>query len=89
MSTVGRGMSGRILALALAGLSAPVLAIQNSIQTQATSPRRRQVEIPTANYGGYGFNYSRGPGWTVAQVKRMAKKARNQRRHKIACRGRA
>ncbi len=28
--------------------------------------------------------YGRGPGWTVAQVKRMATKARNQKRHKRA-----
>lgn len=27
-----------------------------------------------------------GPGWTHAQVKRMARKARNRRRHRMACR---
>lgn len=32
------------------------------------------------------FDYRRGPGWTHAQVKRMARKAKNRRRHKLACR---
>ena len=30
--------------------------------------------------------YPNGPGWTVAHVKRMARKRRNQQRHKAACR---
>jgi hypothetical protein len=45
---------------------------------------------------GYGFGYGpagsrgwqrcRGPGWTQAHVKRMARKKRNQARHRKACR---
>ena len=31
-------------------------------------------------------NYRTGPGWSVAQVKRMAKKARNRAKHRAASR---
>ena len=33
------------------------------------------------------FGYPNGPGWSVAQVKRMAQKRRNKARHKAACKG--
>ena len=33
------------------------------------------------------FGYPSGPGWTAAQVKRMAKKRRNQNRNRKAHRG--
>lgn len=38
---------------------------------------------------GNPARYRGGPGFTAAHVKRMAKKRRNQQRHKKACRGSA
>lgn len=31
--------------------------------------------------------YRQGPGWSYAHVKRMARKARNQARHRAHCKG--
>ena len=42
----------------------------------------------TLDYSGFaGHTYPAGPGWTNAQVQRMAKKRRNKARHKAACKG--
>lgn len=40
-----------------------------------------------SNNGIWRPSYPQGPGWTVAQVKRMAKKKRNQARNRRAHRG--
>ena len=37
-------------------------------------------------YGDSHWGYRNGPGWSIAQVKRMARKRRNQQRHKLAVR---
>lgn len=53
------------------------------VAARATAPARKSL-------GGSVFisawNYPSGPGWSVAQVKRMAKKRRNQARHRRNCR---
>lgn len=58
---------------ALAGSAIPITARQEAPRPQ---------HIPTRRYYGYSFGYPNGPGWTVAQVKRMAKKRRNQLKHR-------
>ena len=41
----------------------------------------------TVQIGGDSWHpTTRGPGWTVAQVKRMARKQRNRKQHRAACR---
>ena len=54
------------------------------------SPIERRVLADKSSGKGYGpwsFGYAHGPGWTAAQVKRQAKKRRNQQRHKRASKG--
>jgi hypothetical protein len=52
----------------------------------------RTVMVGDADYSGWGSFGSRGserrrgPGWTQAKVQRMARKKRNQQRHRKACR---
>lgn len=77
----GRGAA--LLSAAIAGLT----AVGHSMPAVTIAPQpsaRRRMEIPTESGYGYGWNYRRGPGWTVAQVKRMAKKRRNQIRNRRA-----
>lgn len=61
---------------AFAGSAFPVTARQEAPRPQ---------HIPTRRYYGYSFGYPNGQGWTVAQVKGMAKKRRNKLRHRRAC----
>lgn len=68
-----------LMAVALAALGPLAGAAQVYLEPgRINAPRPSR----TANPGGP----RRGPGWTVAHVKRVAKKARNQRRHKAAVR---
>ena len=50
--------------------------------TPAPRENRRTTLQRSTNTGIGG--YSNGPGWGHAQVKRMAKKRKNQRRNKLA-----
>jgi hypothetical protein len=68
-----------IAALQSAGHAVVAAADFQSISAPAT--RRESVTVSPA-VGAYG--YARGPGWTCAQVKRMATKRRNRARNKRA-----
>lgn len=78
-------MMKRMLALAIAGLAASANALAGNqlpaVKVQEPRPLRA---IHTARYNQYSWSYRRGPGWTVAQVKRMAKKRRNQIKNRRA-----
>lgn len=77
-------------------LMAAALAACGSFASNAfavVSPREhfpsdiKPLPSRTVQIGGDGwFPTARGPGWTVAQVKRMARKQRNQKKHRAACR---
>ena len=90
-------MQKRLMALALAaGLQASLgqamagqseLGMVNSISTPRLAPpaTRRASSTHSAQVSAWG--YASGPGWSVAQVKRMATKRRNRARNKQAHRG--
>ena len=87
--------SGKLAALALAGLlgsAAPVIMAEQAKDAipAAVEPVMRQSKRNLLRMGGIipPWSYPDGPGWTVAQVKRMAKKKRDRARHRAACRGR-
>lgn len=70
---------------ALAGQQS--LAIKSTYQaTKLAPPATKQASRTHSAYSPYG--YTNGPGWSAAQVKRMARKSRNQRRNRVAHRGR-
>ena len=76
------------LGLALAGGMAPP-AFSFGQQTDIRLPKR---ETPQPRHIGRGHisnldSNKSGPGWTAAQVKRMAKKRRNQALNRKAHRG--
>jgi len=83
-------MRNRLLALAIvAGLSSslgtalagdPFMA--PTVATSRLAPPKTRFGSSTQQYSGYG--YCRGPGWSAAHVKRMAKKARNRARNRAA-----
>lgn len=81
--------SARLLGFAMAGLAGSMALPIERNESLAVAPRRQPQTIPTRRYYGIGFNYPNGPGWTVAQVKRMAKKARNRAKHRAHMKGRA
>lgn len=84
MSSINRSI---VMALALAGAGMHMPAIHEpTIQVQ---PRRTKA----MKSGGYSFstgqwNHPARDGWSVATGKRMAKKKRNQARHRSATKGR-
>ena len=66
---------------------------QNSATPKPAAPAPRAPGNPLASLFGNGFpsgsrghQRRRGPGWTQAQVQRRARKAKNVRRHRAACR---
>jgi hypothetical protein len=74
---------------------------RTATEVRAPSERQQPAQRTTSpaiaravreSFGGWGINGSRGwqrrrgPGWTQAQVQRMARKKRNQARHRKACR---
>jgi len=76
------GLSRSALLLAVAGAtlglsSMPAMALRPGVSVQQRAPR----SIGRGSVACW-WNYQNGPGWTAAQVKRMAKKRRNQQRHK-------
>lgn len=74
-------------AIAMAGVAGG-----SAFEAKATAPRvqitQRQTKRQMLRDAGFGPSYRRrGPGWTQAQVQRMAKKARNVKRNRRAHRG--
>lgn len=76
-------MRNRILALAVASALYSSLGnalagnpdINVGIAASRLAPPKTRAESRTQQYSGLG--YCRGPGWSAAHVKRMAKKERN------------
>lgn len=81
--------AARILGLAMAGLAGSMTLPITRAEALTIAPRRAPQTIPTRRYYGISFSYPNGPGWTVAQVKRMAKKAKNRAKHRAHMKGRA
>lgn len=65
-------------------MNVPVTSLTNAYDIYTTNRKQRR-SILSGGFGGQN-RMSRGPGWTVAQVKRMAKKRKNKQRHRKACR---
>ena len=89
-------MRNRMLAFSIAaGLALSVgsaLAGQHELgivhgvsQSHLAPPATRRAS--STHSAAVGMGYQRGPGWSVAHVKRMARKARNQHRNRLAHRG--
>jgi hypothetical protein len=76
------------MAIAGMGVAAGATQIPAPVPRSAVRPeaRRRSLFAPAAL--GRSTRAGRGPGWTHAQVKRMAKKRRNVLRNRRAHRGR-
>lgn len=68
-------MLNRVLGMAIVG------ALLGATGMTATGHQRRWI------YPGEQLIGKKGAGVTVAQAKRVARKARNVKRHKAACRG--
>ena len=87
-------MRNRILALAIAaGLASSLgnalggsagMNMAPSVATSHLAPPKTRSNSRTYQYSG--LSYCRGPGWSAAHVKRMAKKASNRARNKAAYR---
>lgn len=77
------GLAG-IIAMASAGLGVAADAATKAVQTIApASPRAERRRLAASQSWDY-YQRRHGPGWSCAQVKRMAKKARNVRRNRRA-----
>ena len=80
---------GLILAAAMAAcgnIAQNVRLIVPSANEDRASDTKHQPSR-TVQIGGDSWHpTTRGPGWTVAQVKRMARKQRNRKQHRAACR---
>src|SRR5688572_2424895 len=96
------GLAAAALAMAAAagmGSVEPASSVTNASQTNQSQVQKGATNSTKAtkrstaqiSYGGgfgsRGNERRRGPGWTQAHVQRMARKKRNQARHKKACRG--
>lgn len=72
---------------AVAGMGPTVAGGQKAVMQQAG----RRFEFRRQNLWGGGTAWDSGRrfrrGWSVAHGKRLARKARNQARHRRACRG--
>ena len=70
-------------------MAAALLMAAGSATASAVEQRRtlRDAHTPYSNGIGHGGGVKRGPGWSRAQVKRMAKKRRNVIRNRKAQRG--
>jgi hypothetical protein len=67
-------------------------ASQTQVQKAANVPTKAAKRATPLIATGYGVetrgkDRRRGPGWTQAHVQRLARKKRNQARHRKACRG--
>jgi hypothetical protein len=70
--------------LAVAPATGLTLAERALPQRAAATAEQRRRQLDAGPYT-YRSSRRRGPGWTVAQVRRMARKRRNQLRHRAAC----
>ena len=71
--------------LMAAGLSALAAFSATPAVRQVRAAQRHPAPRRTTQQTSVGLTrYSYGPGWGHAQVKRMAKKRKNQRRNKLA-----
>jgi hypothetical protein len=71
------------VAAALGSVSG-VGAIALTPTSRAVAADRRENHISTASPESSVWNYPTGPGWTVAQVRRMAQKRINKNRNKLS-----
>lgn len=81
-----------MLAVAIAAAAGSGIQIVPNVPKTKSQPlsivSRTRRNVATRAHSSYcQFGYHKGPGWTVAKVKRMAKKARNQKRHRKATKG--
>jgi len=85
-----KGLTGlRVAAIAaLAGVSGALRVVDGTgsygLRDVHEAPRRR--ESATKSPDVTQWTYPNGPGWSVAQVKRAAAKARNRAKHRAHCR---
>lgn len=88
-------MTARLRAALFCGMAlafAPALAGMSQVEKAAhtlLAPRSSELRR-IRNGGGFGFGRStwrRGPGWTCAHVKRMARRHRNALRNRLRQRG--
>ncbi len=79
---------GLILAAVMtagSNIAKDIRSLAPSIESVAGESRYQPSR--TVQIGGDSWHpTTRGPGWTVAQVKRMARKQRNRKQHRAACR---
>ena len=85
-----KGLAGlRVAAIAaLAGVGGlagnTAYTVSNGLRAAREAPSRR--ESATKSPDVTQWTYPNGPGWSVAQVKRDAVKARNRAKHRAHCR---
>ena len=84
MSTIVGRSATLILSALAASLGAANIGPNAATQSSIAQPLRRYLTPQRWTGGAYRPTYHRGPGWTFAQVKRMARKAKNVRRHRAA-----
>lgn len=76
------------IGLAVAGVASAGAATVKAPPPQVVYERKRQARAIGAGAVSHLNRSRRGPSWTVAQVKRQARKARNQARHRAHCKRR-
>lgn len=84
MSTIKRSLALAVLLGASLGAANFMPAIP---QTVASERRAFTRQAGSSGFLPVVHGYPRGPGWTAAQVKRMAQKRRARAAHKRACKG--
>lgn len=81
-------IGGRLIASLAYALTGTVANVPMSISERVElSVRKTEARRIYASLRGRFRDYKKGPGWTVAQVKRMARKSRNKARNKAAHKG--
>ncbi len=81
--------AGLIMAAAMAACGSLAQNVRVLVPSGHEEPALDTKHQPsrTVQIGGDSWHPTyRGPGWTVAQVKRMARKQRNSKQHRLACR---
>lgn len=103
MRSSGITRASLLAAAAIAGLGAAVVtpapdgaqaradaqakADQKGQKPSTAEQRAAERAVFSRYYRPWFIRYPQGPGWTIAQVKRMARKKRNQARNRRAHRG--
>lgn len=82
--------AGAALAITGLGMTTPGMHEVNRAALPAAAPqlKQRRRELRSARSAWTQRPFRRGPGWCQAQVQRMARKRRNQQRHRAACKRR-